>query len=289
MKPKYIIIAGSTKCGTTSLFDYLTSHPDIAAPYTKETRFFLDEEYPLPRYKQFSGGEQDYYSLFVHSGAEKFFCEATPDYLYSKETPQRIISTLGNNCLVIFLLRDKVERFMSWHRHAIQTGLIKKDTSLKNFLALQHKHPSFNYTTAQHTMAFCQGHYDYYLHHWKKALPQQQLMIIKTEELASAPRETMRKICDRAGIEYKHYETYKFKKSNKSKKPRSTTAARLYYSVSRILRNYIGQYKLTKALLRPTRKAIEMLIFDKRNAINDNEKHLVASNYNEGQKQCHEQ
>jgi hypothetical protein len=41
-KHKYIIIGGSTKCATTSVFAYLASHPDIASSKVKESRFFLD-------------------------------------------------------------------------------------------------------------------------------------------------------------------------------------------------------------------------------------------------------
>ena len=44
----FLIIAGASKAGTTSVFNYLANHPQICASVAKETRFFLDLDYPLP-------------------------------------------------------------------------------------------------------------------------------------------------------------------------------------------------------------------------------------------------
>ena len=40
------IIAGVTKAGTTSLFQYLHAHPDVCPSSTKETLFFKDHSTP---------------------------------------------------------------------------------------------------------------------------------------------------------------------------------------------------------------------------------------------------
>lgn len=39
-----LIIAGFGKAGTTSLFEYLSSHPDICGSAVKETKFFYASE-----------------------------------------------------------------------------------------------------------------------------------------------------------------------------------------------------------------------------------------------------
>ena len=44
---RYLIIGGTTKAGTTSLHAYLSDHPQVCASSIKETRFFLDRDYPL--------------------------------------------------------------------------------------------------------------------------------------------------------------------------------------------------------------------------------------------------
>lgn len=45
---RFGIIGGGSKAGTTSVFNYLADHPEICAADAKETRFFLDADYPLP-------------------------------------------------------------------------------------------------------------------------------------------------------------------------------------------------------------------------------------------------
>ena len=44
---QYLIIGGSTKCGTTSLFNYFEFHPGVCACSMKESRYFLEPEYKL--------------------------------------------------------------------------------------------------------------------------------------------------------------------------------------------------------------------------------------------------
>ncbi|HHP7245432.1 MAG TPA: sulfotransferase, partial [Elainellaceae cyanobacterium] len=38
-----LIIAGLPRCGTTSLFRYLTAHPNVAPSYRKELNVFLGD------------------------------------------------------------------------------------------------------------------------------------------------------------------------------------------------------------------------------------------------------
>ena len=66
---RYLIIGGTTKAATTSLFIYLADHPSICAATYKETRFFLSSDYPLPskyRYRedQQGGAVEEYNLLF---------------------------------------------------------------------------------------------------------------------------------------------------------------------------------------------------------------------------------
>lgn len=76
---RYLIIAGTTKAATTSLFNYLADHPEICASNVKETRFFLDADYPLPAKYRFEDGLDKYELYFVHCSASHIRMEATPD------------------------------------------------------------------------------------------------------------------------------------------------------------------------------------------------------------------
>ena len=76
---KNVIIAGSTKCGTTSLFEYLKAHPQICASVIKETRFFWEGDYDLPQQK-INNKEVTRYADFFFNCSENhmfFFLQRT--------------------------------------------------------------------------------------------------------------------------------------------------------------------------------------------------------------------
>ena len=88
--PIPIIIVGQPKAGTSSLFAWLAQHEQICASNIKETRFFIDSEYPLSHSNKKDISIDNYLKFFETSG-QKFILEATPDYLYNK-TPLNLHS-----------------------------------------------------------------------------------------------------------------------------------------------------------------------------------------------------
>ena len=44
---RFLIVAGTTKAGTTSVFNYLARQPQICTA-EREMRVFLDADYPVP-------------------------------------------------------------------------------------------------------------------------------------------------------------------------------------------------------------------------------------------------
>lgn len=110
MKPRIdFIIAGAQKAGTTALFDYLGDHPHIGLSDLKEVHFFDDEgqDWSAPDYSA-------YHRHFDLADETRVWGEATPIYLYWKESLARI-RTYNPAIRLIILLRDPVERaFSHW-------------------------------------------------------------------------------------------------------------------------------------------------------------------------------
>ena len=44
-----LIVAGVSKCGSTSLFSYLAAHPDVCGSNVKETQFFMPLKFDKAR------------------------------------------------------------------------------------------------------------------------------------------------------------------------------------------------------------------------------------------------
>ncbi len=104
--PDFMII-GAPKCGTTSLFEYLCGHPNVARPRRKEIHYF-DE--------RFERGLAWYRRHFPLVEKPQITGEATTAYLFAKNTPARA-AALVPDAKLIAVLRDPVRRVIShyWH------------------------------------------------------------------------------------------------------------------------------------------------------------------------------
>ncbi len=103
------------KGGTTSLFFYMASHPDIIPSSIKETNFFKTN-YDVNK------GVNWYSNLFKGNGRYAF--EASPNYTKQQlfpDVPRRMHSCLPKVKL-IYLVRDPIERMISHYMHNLSHG-----------------------------------------------------------------------------------------------------------------------------------------------------------------------
>ena len=127
--PNFLIVSGG-RSGTTSLYYYLSEHPEIYMSPNKEPyfltgldfnnfvntpSFFIEDLWikDLKSYKQ----------LFDNVSNEKMIGEASVSYLYYyKETIPNIKKYLGDP-IIIIIIRNPVERAFSHYLHNVQTHL----------------------------------------------------------------------------------------------------------------------------------------------------------------------
>jgi hypothetical protein len=119
--PNFIIF-GTRKAGTTSLYHYLSQHPEIYMSSLKGSRFFLyDPEHPerRPNVPVKTLDEYDaFFSGAVKKGA-KAIGEASPTYISSAGAARRIKSTLPDVKLIASL-RHPVDRTYSHYQMAMR-------------------------------------------------------------------------------------------------------------------------------------------------------------------------
>lgn len=112
-KPDFFIV-GAPKSGTTALYTYLSSHPDIFFPSHKEPNFFA-EDYPN------IGGRlktlDEYERLYVDK-QHKQAGDASVCYLSSNTAP-RAIRAYNPEARIIIMLRNPVDLFLSEHSQLI--------------------------------------------------------------------------------------------------------------------------------------------------------------------------
>jgi hypothetical protein len=126
--PNFIVI-GAMKCGTTSLYQYLSQHPEIFLSHVKELDFFVEE-------KNWNRGLEWYKSYFPIS--RKAVGECSPSYtsfpLWSGSA-ERIKSIIPETKL-IYIVRDPIERILSHYKHVVasQKTTLSLGKEIKNNL-----------------------------------------------------------------------------------------------------------------------------------------------------------
>lgn len=253
----YLIIGGTTKAGTTSVFRYLSAHPDVCASSLKETRFFLDKDYPLPSTNRFNGNNLECYRVFFeHAVGEKIRMEATPDYLYSDQALN--IAELLPNAKIVFILRDPIERLVSWYKFAKQRGLLSNAVTFDEYVHMQ-MNMTVTPSVPVHLRALEQGRYELYLARFRERMPARVLEIAFTE-LRNNPLEVMCKICEFVGIDWTYYKDFQFAIENESMLVQNQAIERLYWTVHTKISFVVHRSHVLKNLLKIPNRIIKSLI-----------------------------
>ncbi len=110
-------IIGAPKCGTTSLVEYLKTHPDILFSMKKEPHYFATD---LKDYKKWSDIKTfgDYLNLFCFKKG-KMHGEASTTYLFSKEAVKNILQ-YNPAAKIIVMLRNPVDMIPAWHTQKLK-------------------------------------------------------------------------------------------------------------------------------------------------------------------------
>ena len=68
-----LVVGGAPKCGTSTFFRWLSSHPDVCGSEPKETFFLMDRDSPLLNRdcNVHEHGLQSYGSFFKHHRGER--------------------------------------------------------------------------------------------------------------------------------------------------------------------------------------------------------------------------
>lgn len=124
------IVAGAAKCGTTSLWRYLSQHPDVYLPrQRKELHHFAAG---AVRANSAGPGDSraledlcatwdDYLAQFAEAGDQKAVGDVSPSYFAYPESAAAIRERLGD-VRIVLILRDPVQKAFSQYSHLIRDG-----------------------------------------------------------------------------------------------------------------------------------------------------------------------
>jgi hypothetical protein len=203
--PDFIII-GAQKAGTSSLFYYLSQHPQILPSYKKEVHFF--DGGTKPESNNYAEGIKWYQAHFpikklMKSGQKTF--EASPLYMFNPLVAERIFKLLPRVKLIV-LLRNPTKRAISHYFHEqrhrketlpIYEALQQEELRLSLPLSKQdYKHNDF----IKHSYK-SRGLYKKQLENYFKIFPKGQILIIKSENFFENPNEILNRVFEFVGVD----------------------------------------------------------------------------------------
>lgn len=179
--PDFMVI-GAQRCGTTSLFNYLSAHPDVTPSLGKEVHFFT---------RHWGCGIRWYRAHFPPCASPTTTFEATPYYLFHPHAPWRAAQVLPHARMIV-LLRDPIARAVSHYRHNLALG--NEHMSFADAIAAEHDRtaaefqrmlddPGYESTAVQRYSYVGRGRYAEQLERWFSAFPPERFLLLRTEEL----------------------------------------------------------------------------------------------------------
>jgi hypothetical protein len=227
-----VIIGGTQKAGTTSLFRYLSDHPSVCPSYIKEVDFFL-------KYKNKIDDKalKKYGSYFSSCSSETpIRLEASPSYLKFSDSIAGSMYYYLPNIKLIFILREPISvllSYLTWKSTSIkETVSISQIISLFDEKNRNTKNESENIKIRGRLFAGC---YALKLNDYLTFYPKNAIGIFFYDDLTQNAKAFMEAICRYLNIDSSFYKNYQFNIENKTRLYRYPTIHRL---LSRLYLNF---------------------------------------------------
>ena len=190
----FALIIGAMKCGTTSLFYYLSQHPEICSCREKEPDFFTNDAKWYQGFNWYQSYELWNWKPTVH----KIALEASTSYTKFPIKPNAAerISQIEAKFKFLYILRNPIERIESHYSY----GLTKPWGRNKDISQVL----SQIITVSKYAMQ---------LDSYYQRFPVEDILILNFEDLKRQPIELIKKVCEFLNVDasYKFHDLGKVK------------------------------------------------------------------------------
>jgi len=210
------VIGGTEKAGTTSVFTYLSEHPEVCSSKVKETNFFRDEATgdratDVARYARF----------FDRCGeGNGILMEASPGYLGGGEVVSIRMQAIIPDTKLLFLLRDPVDRLYSSFNFHVGKLDLPADLSFEDYVErcieydTGHSSPGRLGIGEWYLQAIAYGRYSDYLEAYFGLFPETQIKIMFFEDLNHNVLKFMQDLSEFLEIDPSFFLDYDFRRVN---------------------------------------------------------------------------
>lgn len=252
------IIGGTEKAGTTSVFDWLATHPAVGTSSHKETDFFREH---------FTGDlaldARRYAACFdPRTSRAQVLMEASPGYLGEARVVAPRMAELVPNVRLLFILRDPVVRFQSsyeFHRGRLN---LPREMSLADYLerclAFDRGQASAQQLGLDewYLKVLRFGCYAELIDVYRAALPAAEIQLMFFEDLREDPRGFMTELSAFLRIDAGHWSAFRFRPSNATFAGRNEWLHRLALRTNAALEPLLRRTPLVKRSVLSVYKAV---------------------------------
>ena len=179
----YILIIGSMKSGTTTLFDLLSEHPMIAPCRFKEPGFFAFEE-------QWREGFEAYEKLFDFCPDQHVYAmDGSTDYTkhpHCAGVARRLAASAPRRFKLIYLMRNPLRRIESHARH---TQISRREVG-----RIVSPRPDHSLDAGISPVSMSISRYATQIDHYRAAYEAGELLLLSFEELVQDQRSVLQRV-----------------------------------------------------------------------------------------------
>lgn len=215
--PDFVII-GATKCGTTSLYEYMKGHPQVLPAIWKEIEYY---RYP-------ERGREWYLSHFprIPDSPDRFITgEASTCYIGMREAKPLLYEQYPDVKLMA-LVRDPVDKAISHCHHDRMLGVEERtveealNAELDILESIDDPWPEAGDYWRTERGYVWHGLYAYFIEDWISTFSKSNMLVIPSDDLYGKPAETLAMVYDYLGVPNHELAEYKVHLKGKYEKKR---------------------------------------------------------------------
>lgn len=235
-----VVVVGGQKCGTTSLYHYISHHPQVISAKTKEVHYFdlnfekgdrwYNEQFPSPLEK---------IKRSIKIKKKVITGEASPYYMVLPFAIERMHS-YNSHIKIIVLLRDPIERALSHFYHekkldmeklSIEDAIKEEGVRTEGELKKMEHDTSYKSINYQHYTYLKRGEYAEQIKNLLTFFDKKNILLIQSEEFYRDTEKVMSKVYNFLNIDEVHckYEVKNKSKYNKIISDKTREILRVFY------------------------------------------------------------
>lgn len=229
-----LLLAGAPKCGTTSVYDWLIAHPDVAGGVEKEVFYLMDPyDWKFNEKRNWKdGGVAQYSSLFPID--KKIVVDGTTLTIYQESALEFARQYKPK---AVFFVREPAIRVYSTFKYLKNNrSKIDEKMSFGEFLELIEQEYDFGGIN-QLSDVIGQSEYSKHIKKYVDAIGYENVKVFVFEDFVRNPSAGMSDLCEWLGIDEKFYDTFQFEKQNESLEMKSSALNKLKERLSPYLKS----------------------------------------------------